>query len=74
MKNTEELRACRRRIGNNIREVRVGQNLTMRHLAKQTGVSITTLDCYEMGKKFVNLEMLAVIAQALKVPMNRLFE
>ncbi len=74
MRNTRELRACRRRIGNNIREMRVKRDLIMHDLARQVHVNIATLDSYEMGRKFINLEMLAMIALVLKVPMNRLFE
>ena len=74
MKNTEELREFRRRIGNNIRKIRIERNQTLQNLSKHCTISVFRLDDFEMGKRNIHLDVAALISKGLKVPMGRLFE
>ncbi len=74
MRNRKELRTLRRKIGNNIREVRIKRNYTLQHLAKICKLNPLHIDDFEMGKRSITLDIVALIARGLEVPMDRLFE
>lgn len=55
-------------------EVRVKKKLTLRQLSKLTGITKSTLNNIENNRVDPKLSQLAKIAQALKVPIEELYE
>lgn len=74
MKNTQELRSFRRKIGQNIRRFREEEKMELQELADHIHIHVNTLHEYEMGKRRITLDVIALIALCLNVPMKRLFE
>lgn len=61
-------------VGNRIRELRSGRNLTLQVLAERTGLSSSMLSLVERGKTSPSIGTLVAIASALSVHMTDLFE
>jgi hypothetical protein len=72
--STHLLRHLRFTIGQNIHHYRSKQKLTLRKLAKLTGLSELLLDHYELGKNEIALDEMLKIACALGVPVTELME
>lgn len=70
--STELLRYLRGTIGRNIHRCRSEEKMTLRKLAKLTGVSELLLDHYELGKSEISLDALLRIACALDVELSGL--
>jgi len=62
-----------RSIGRFIREGRTGQNLTLKQLARRTGLSVSLLSQIERAESSASISSLYRIASALKVRMSDLF-
>jgi len=62
-----------RNIGRFIREGRTGQSLTLKQLARRTGLSVSLLSQIERAESSASISSLYKIAAALKVPMAELF-
>lgn len=62
-----------RNIGRYIREGRTGQSLTLKQLARRTGLSVSLLSQIERAESSASISSLYKIASALKVPMSELF-
>ncbi len=62
-----------RNIGRFIREGRTGQSLTLKQLARRTGLSVSLLSQIERAESSASISSLYKIASALKVPMSELF-
>lgn len=66
MKQTTSLyRDQRRLIGANIHRFRKQKRMTLETLRRASGLSVTTLDCYELGKGNIALFDIVRIAAAL---------
>ncbi|PZP85292.1 MAG: hypothetical protein DI582_06270 [Azospirillum brasilense] len=72
--STHLLRHLRLTIGRNIHQRRREQKLTLRKLAKLTGISESWLDHYELGKNEIALDEMLKIACALCVPVVELMQ
>ena len=68
------LRYLRLTIGRNIHQRRSAGKLTLRKLAKLTGISEPLLDHYELGKNEIALDEMLKIACALGVPVTELMQ
>ena len=62
-----------RNIGRFIREGRTRQSLTLKQLARRTGLSVSLLSQIERAESSASISSLYKIASALKVPMRELF-
>jgi DNA-binding NtrC family response regulator len=62
-----------RSIGRFIREGRTRQNLTLKQLARRTGLSVSLLSQIERAESSASISSLYRIATALRVPMSELF-
>lgn len=62
-----------RSIGRYIREGRTRQNLTLKQLARRTGLSVSLLSQIERAESSASISSLYRIASALRVPMSELF-
>lgn len=72
--STHLLRHLRLTIGRNIHQRRSVRKLTLRKLAKLTGISEGLLDHYELGKSEIALDALLKIACVLRVPVAELMQ
>jgi len=70
--STHLLRHLRLIIGRNIHQLRSERKLTLRKLAKITGICEGLLDHYELGKNEIALDEMLKIACALRVPVAEL--
>ena len=61
-------------IGQRIREVRVGKNLTQEYVAEKTGVNVSHISNLENGKVKVSLTLLVGICNALDVTTDYILE
>lgn len=59
--------------GNNIKRIRIEQNLTQKELAEKIGCAEITIRQYEADKRQPNINQLHKLATALKVPTEYLF-
>lgn len=71
---TLEIRAIRKTIGANMQAVRMKKKITLQRCARITGISIATLDKYEMGKGELNIPALVKIAGVLEVKLDFLLD
>jgi ribosome-binding protein aMBF1 (putative translation factor) len=62
-----------RTIGRFIREGRTRQNLTLKQLARRTGLSVSLLSQIERAESSASISSLYRIATALRVRMSELF-
>jgi DNA-binding response OmpR family regulator len=62
-----------RAIGNTIREMRKGKNLTLKQLARRTGLSVSLLSQIERAESSASISSLYHIARALGMHMGQLF-
>jgi DNA-binding NtrC family response regulator len=62
-----------RAIGNTIRESRKGKNLTLKQLARRTGLSVSLLSQIERAESSASISSLYRIAMALNLHMGDLF-
>jgi transcriptional regulator with XRE-family HTH domain len=65
--------ATLRRIGANIRRLRLKAGLSQADLAEAAGLSAVAISLVETGKKDLRVSTVVVIAKALKVEPERLF-
>lgn len=68
---TSRVRALRRRIGHNIHSLRATRRLTLRKCADLSGLSIDTLDRFEIGGGEINLDHLVMLSQALNTDISQ---
>lgn len=61
------------KLGKNIKNFRISQNLSLKKLAEKVDVSPSMLSQIESGKANPSLNTLKLISQHLKVPMFTLF-
>jgi transcriptional regulator with XRE-family HTH domain len=61
-------------VGNNIRKLRIKQNISQNQLAYETGISREFINKVENGKCNISLEKLALICDALGVSAQKLFD
>lgn len=61
-------------IGNRIKQLRKQKKLTQHELAMAVGLDRTTITRYETGGTKITAEILPKIADALNVPIAKLFE
>jgi transcriptional regulator with XRE-family HTH domain len=71
--STHLLRHLRFAIGQHICYQRTRQKMTLRYLARKSGVPEHKLDQYEIGKNEIGLDDLLKIACVLKVRLTSLF-
>ena len=62
-----------RAIGRTIRDARKTQELTLKQLARRTGLSVSLLSQIERAESSASISSLYKIASALRVPMSELF-
>jgi transcriptional regulator with XRE-family HTH domain len=60
------------RLKDRVRELRTGQNLTLRNLAETTGLSVSYLSDVERGRTNPSLKTVDLLADALGVSVNGL--
>ncbi len=63
-----------RRVGLNIRNIRLDRNMTLAELAEDMGISHQQLQKYETGTNRLSAGMLCLAARVLDVDIVRLFE
>lgn len=68
MENIEKI------LESNIRTRRKSKKLTQEALAERAGVSMFTVQAYESGRRWPELPTLSKIADALDVPVAKLFQ
>ena len=73
-KITEDTLHLRKVIGQNIRDFRQQQKLTLSELSKLTGLGVDLLNGYEMGKIHISPRELTLIAHALKKSVDALLK
>jgi transcriptional regulator with XRE-family HTH domain len=61
-------------VGQRLRELRLGRNLSIRALAERSGLNVNTFSLIENGKTSPSVSTLQQIAQALQVPISAFFE
>ena len=59
-----------RTIGSQIKQARYAARMTLRELARATGVSHETIRKYELGRLRPSPERLAALANAMRLPPN----
>lgn len=62
------------KIGKNIKQVRIDNNLTLRELAKELKTSHSTIDAYELGKTLILTAFAYQICKKYKVSLDWLCE
>ncbi len=65
----KELRALRRALGANIQRMRMARQMTLHECAKKARIYPLTLDYYEMGRRQLDLDMLAILAAVFGVKL-----
>lgn len=63
-----------REIGFRLREARTAGQLTQAQLAEKCGLHRTFIGSVERGERNLSLLNLRLIAQVLRIPLNRLFD
>lgn len=63
-----------RQLGLNIHFYRKNKGYTQDQLAEIVGVDFTHISRVEVGKAGVSIDLLFAIADALEIPVNKLFE
>ncbi len=63
-----------RLIGVQLKQVRTDANLTTKELAEKAGIGEDQLKSYELGQKSIPLPQLDLLAGALNLPIERLFD
>ena len=61
-------------VGQRLREIRAAQGLSIRDLAKKSGLNVNTLSMIENGKNSPSLETLQQLSLALETPIVAFFE
>lgn len=61
-------------VGKKIRDIRMQQGLSLRALAKQSGLNVNTLSLIENGKSSPSVSTLQQLSTALNVPIGAFFE
>jgi len=61
-------------VGKRLREIRTGSNLSIRELARKSGLNVNTLSMVENGKASPSLETLQRLSLALETPIVTFFE
>jgi transcriptional regulator with XRE-family HTH domain len=61
-------------VGRNLRELRAEHGMSIRSLAKQSGLNVNTLSLIENGKSSPSVSTLQQLAAALDVPITAFFE
>jgi transcriptional regulator with XRE-family HTH domain len=61
-------------LGRRLREIRIGHGLSIRALARQSGLNVNTLSAIENNKTSPSVSTLQQVASALKLPINAFFE
>lgn len=64
--------ALQRQIGVNIYSARMGRNIALRSLAKESGTSLGNLSKIENGTGNPTVETLVRLCRAMNVPLNRI--
>lgn len=57
----------------NLKKFRKERNLTQRELAEKSGVRKNTIYCYEDGRTIPTIYNVQLLADALKIPITKLF-
>jgi transcriptional regulator with XRE-family HTH domain len=61
-------------VGHRLRELRIGNGLSIRALARQSGLNVNTLSSIENNKTSPSVSTLQQVATALRLPINAFFE
>ncbi|MGH3368634.1 MAG: helix-turn-helix domain-containing protein, partial [Nocardioidaceae bacterium] len=61
-------------VGPRLRALRVERGATLTELAKNTGISVSTLSRLESGRRKPTLELLLPLARAHQVPLDELVD
>ncbi len=61
-------------VGKNVRQLRKRRKMTQEKLAFESGIDLTYMGGIERGKRNPSLMVMGRIAEALTVPLARLFE
>ncbi len=59
---------------NRIRDIRKSKGITQTHIAKETGLTVSSYNMKENGKRPISTTELEMIAVALKEPVKNFFE
>jgi transcriptional regulator with XRE-family HTH domain len=62
------------RVGDRLREIRLKLRLSLRELAKQSGLNVNTLSLIENGRTSPSVSTLQQLGQSLRVPITAFFE
>jgi transcriptional regulator with XRE-family HTH domain len=62
------------RVGDRLREIRLKSRLSLRELAKQSGLNVNTLSLIENGRTSPSVSTLQQLGQSLRVPITAFFE
>lgn len=62
------------RVGDRLREIRLKSRLSLRELAKQSGLNVNTLSLIENGRTSPSVSTLQQLGQSLQVPITAFFE
>ena len=63
-----------KKLGNNLKAIRTGKNITQSDLAELIGVDKSFVSNIENGKNNPTLSTITSLAKALKVPVDELFK
>ena len=62
------------RVGDRLREIRLKSRLSLRELARQSGLNVNTLSLIENGRTSPSVSTLQQLGQSLQVPITAFFE
>jgi len=62
------------KVGDRLREIRLKSRLSLRELAKQSGLNVNTLSLIENGRTSPSVSTLQQLGQSLRVPITVFFE
>ncbi|MFS0560089.1 helix-turn-helix transcriptional regulator [Terribacillus sp. 179-K 1B1 HS] len=61
-------------VNKKVREIRFSKGITQVHVAKKLGLSVSTYNSYELGRRKINVETLRDIAAILDEPIENFFD
>ena len=62
-----------KKLGERIKKIRKEKNISQEYISLQTGISMNTISCIELGKTSAKIDTINKIAKILGVKLNDLF-
>lgn len=62
-----------KKLGERIKKIRKEKNISQEYISLQTGISMNTISCIELGKTSAKIDTINKIAKTLGIELNDLF-